>query len=145
MTARCRQGSRLLLVSTQPPRGTGVSSNSVMVVTPGTGCSITSTTTVSTSLPKDFVRCCFIRGAAFTARLGLVTAILRFVPRLGADVAASRPPAAEVLRNFARLFGRALVRFFHLAMIDPPSRSLPRSVEECMRWRRLDQIADPTL
>ena len=28
-------------------------------------------------------------------------------------------------------------------MIDPPSRSLRRSVEECMRWRWLDQICHP--
>jgi hypothetical protein len=80
---------------------------------------MTSTTTVSVSRPGDFICCCFFRGAAFTARcLALTT--LRFVPRLCADFDALRvlPRAAEVLRNFARFFGRALARFFRLAMIE---------------------------
>ncbi len=119
-------------VSARPRRGTCVSSYSVTVITPGAGSSITSTTTVSISGPKELIRCCFFRGAAFTPRRGLVLAILRFVLGLRTDFDAERilARAAEVLRNFARFFGRAFARFFRLAMIDlPPSRCVLGSVK----------------
>jgi hypothetical protein len=135
MTARCHQVS-LPLVSTQPPprdlrllqfRDRCYAGNWLLDHVDDDGFDLGA---------QRLIRCCFFRGAAFTVRLGLA-AVLRFVPRLGADFEALRIllPAAESLRNLARFFGRALARFFRLAMIDPPSRSLRRSLEECMRWR----------
>ena len=91
------------------------------VTTPGTGSSITSTTTVSTSRLGDFALCCFFREVPFTARLGLALLPLRFVPPLRPDFEALRAlaRAAEVLlRSFARLLGCAFARFFRLAMIS---------------------------
>jgi hypothetical protein len=94
-----------------------------MVITPGARSSITSTTTVSISGPKALFGCCFFRGAAFT-RFGLALPTPRFILRLRADFDAEPvlPRAAEVLRNFARFFGRAPARFFRLAMISSSSR-----------------------
>lgn len=96
-------------------------------MTPGAGSSITSTTTVWTSRPKDFIRCRFFRATPFTARLGLALATLRFVPRLCADFDALR-----VLRNFARFFACTLARFFRLAMIDlPPAAAYRGNLSVC--------------
>jgi hypothetical protein len=89
-----------------------VSSTSVTVITPGAGCSITSTTTVSTT---GCFRTSF-RGAFFTgARLGLALATVRF-----AALATLRtlPRLAEFpLRSFARFC--TFDRFLRLAMIAP--------------------------
>ncbi len=90
------------------------------VITPGAGCSIRSTTTVSTAG-------CFVRrttfGAAFftVARLGLALATVRFVGFPRADLATLRalPRVAEFpLRGFARFC--TLDRFLRLAMTEPP-------------------------
>jgi len=116
-----------------------------MVITPGAGSSLTSTTTVSTSRPSDLVRCCFFRGAAFTARLGLALATLGFVPPLGADFDALRtlPRGAEVFRSSARFFGCALARFFRLAMIDLlPAAAYCDSLKSVMRRRPLNQMIE---
>ncbi len=110
-----------------------------MVIIPGARSSITSTTTVSTSGPKALILRCFFRGAAFT-RFGFALAKLRFVLRLRADFDAEPvlTRAAEVLRNFARFFGRD--RIFRLAMIPYPQPLRTRLDEECTRWRRLNQM-----
>src|SRR5207244_8490360 len=93
---------------------TTVSSTSVTVITPGAGCSIRSTTTVSTT--GFFTRRTTFGAAFFTgAGLGLVLATVRFVAFAAlADFALSR--LAE-LRRFARFC--TFARFLRLAMIDP--------------------------
>src|SRR6516165_9803133 len=92
---------------------TSVSSTSVTVIAPGVGCSITSTTTVSTT---GATGCFTFRTAFFTdARLGLALATTRF-----AVLATLRalPRLAEVaLRSLARLC--TFDPFLRLAMIDP--------------------------
>jgi hypothetical protein len=80
-------------------------------MTPGAGCSITSTTTVSISRLGDGWR--LFRVTFLTARWSLAVVAVRFVPPLRADFNTLRalPREAELLlRNFAR--------FFRLAMID---------------------------
>src|SRR5690242_18906727 len=90
-------------VSTGPRGRVCVSSNSVTVITPGIGSSITSTTTVSTSRLGDLIGRCFFRAAFFTERLGLARRT---------DFEALRDRAAELLRrNFPRLFDCAFARF----------------------------------
>jgi hypothetical protein len=84
-----------------------------MVITPGAGCSITSTATISTAGATG----CFTFRAAFFAvpRLGFALATVRF-----AALATLRalPRLAEFpLRSFARL--RAFDAFLRLAMIVP--------------------------
>jgi hypothetical protein len=91
----------------------------VTVITPGAGCSITSTATLSTAGATG----CFIRSfrtAFFTGVcLGLALATARFVAF--ADFAAFRalPRLAEfTLRSFARFC--TFDPFLRLAMIEPP-------------------------
>ena len=92
-----------------------------MVMTPGAGSSITSTTTVWISRIGDFIRCRFFRAASFISRLGLALPTARFVPLVRADFDAFRAlarAAEALLCNFPRLLGCALARFFRLAMIS---------------------------
>src|SRR3974377_2013193 len=96
---------------------TRVSSTSVTVITPGAGCSITSTMTVSTT---GATGCFTFRAAFFTgAGLGLALATTRF-----AVLATLRalPRFAELpLRNFPRFC--TFDPFLRLAMIVPWSDS----------------------
>jgi len=93
---------------------TSVSSTSETAITPGAGCSITSTTAVSTT---GATGCCTFRAAFFTgAGLGLALVAVRF-----AALATLRalPRLVEfALRSFARLC--TFDPFLRLAMIDPP-------------------------
>ena len=104
-----------------------VSSISVIVITPGAGCSIRSTMTVSATEVTGR----FTFGAAFftAAGLGLALATVRFVAFAFADLDALRalPRLAEVpLRNFARFC--TFDRFLRLAMIAPLLKSVPRPI-----------------
>ena len=76
-----------------------VSSTSVTVITPGAGCSITSTATVSAIGAAG----CFTFRAAFFAgaRLGLAVATVRFVAFPALAALRALPRLAE-LRSFAR-------------------------------------------
>ena len=88
-----------------------VSSTSVTVITPGTGCSITSTATVSTG-------CFTFRAAFFTgAGLGLALATVGFVAFAALDTLRALPRLAG-LRSFARFC--TFDAFLRLAMIRPP-------------------------
>ena len=91
-----------------------VSSISVTVITPGAGCSITSTATVSTTGVTGFFT---FREALFTgAGLGLALATVRFVAF--AALAALRVlPRLAALRSFARFC--TFDAFLRLAMIAP--------------------------
>jgi hypothetical protein len=90
---------------------TSVSSNSVTVITPGAGCSITSTATVSTAVAAD--------GATFfaAARLGLALATARFAaffPRAALD------SFLALGSNFAPFLFWTFDDFFlRLAIVDP--------------------------
>jgi hypothetical protein len=98
---------------------TSVSSTSVTVITPGAGCSITSTATVSTTGAIGcFIRRASFRGGFFTvARLGLALATVRFVAA-DFDTLRALPRVAEFrLRCFARFCTSD--RFLRLAMISP--------------------------
>ena len=83
------------------------------VITPGAGCSITSTATVSTA----GVTGCFIRRTAFFtgARLGLALATVRFA---GAAFHALRSLAEVPLGSFPRFC--TFDAFLRLATIDTP-------------------------
>jgi hypothetical protein len=90
-----------------------ISSTSVPFITPGTGCSITSTATVSTTgVTGGFT----FRAAFFTgAGLGFALATVRFA---GAALAALRAlPRLAELRSFARFC--TFDAFLRLAMIRP--------------------------
>jgi hypothetical protein len=91
-----------------------VSSTSVTVITPGAGCSITSTATVSsTGVTGGFT----FRAAFFTgAGLGLALATVRFVAFAALDTLRALPRLAE-LRSFAGFCTFDV--FLRLAMIDP--------------------------
>ena len=104
------------------------------VITPGAGCSIRSTTTVSTT--GFFIRRTTF-GAAFfaVARLGLALATVRFVGFARAASATLRALgrlAEFPLRRFAR-FG-SFPRFFLLAMIEPlwllPYQAYPQGIAD---------------
>jgi hypothetical protein len=103
---------------------TSVSSTSVTVITPGAGCSITSTATVSTTGAIG----CFIRRASFrnfftVARLGLALATVRFVAA-DFDTLRALPRVAEFLfGSFLRFC--ALDCFLRLAMISPRAGCCP--------------------
>ena len=90
-----------------------VSSISVTVITPGAGCSITSTATVSTT----GVTGCFTFRAAFFvgAGLGLALATVGFVAFEALAALRALPRLAE-LRSFARFC--TFDAFLRLAMID---------------------------
>jgi hypothetical protein len=102
-----------------------VSSTSVTVITPGTGCSITSTATVSTT---GVTGCFTFRAAFFTGAglgLGLALAIVRFVGFAALAALRALLRLAEFpLRNFARFC--TFDAFLRLAMIDPPGCCLSR-------------------
>ena len=87
-----------------------VSSTSVTVITPGVGCSITSTATVSTT---GVTGCFTFRAAFFGAGLGLALATVDFV----ALAALRALPRLAELRSFARFC--TFDAFLRLAMIDP--------------------------
>jgi hypothetical protein len=104
----------------QPALRTSASSTSVTVITPGAGCSITSTATVSTAGATGcFIRRTSFRAAFFTgARLGLALAIVRFVAFAALDALRALPRLAEFpLRSFACLC--TFDAFLRLAMIAP--------------------------
>jgi hypothetical protein len=91
-----------------------VSSTSVTVITPGAGCSITSTATVSTT---GLTGCFTLRAAFFTgAGLGFALATVRFVAFAALTTLRALPRLAE-LRRFARFC--TFDAFLLLAMIDP--------------------------
>jgi len=94
----------------------------VTVITPGAGCSITPTATVSTTgATVCRTRAVFLTGA----RLGLALATVRFVALALADLDTLRalPRLAELpLRSFARFC--AFDRLSRLAMVHPPLISL---------------------
>ena len=93
-----------------------VSSTSVTVITPGAGCSITSTATVSTTgVTARFT----FRAAFFTgARLGLALATARFAAFAVLDTLRGLPRLAEFpLLSFPR--SCTFDRFLSLAMIAP--------------------------
>ncbi len=84
------------------------------VITPGAGCSITSTATVSIAGATDGFT---FRAAFFTgAGLGLALATVRFVAFATLDALRVLPRLAE-LRSFARFC--TFDAFLRLAMIDP--------------------------
>ena len=86
-----------------------------MVITPGAGCSIRSTTTVSTT--GFFTRRTTFGAAFFTgAGLGLALATVRFVTFAALATLRALPRLAELCR-FARFC--TFARFLRLAMIDP--------------------------
>jgi hypothetical protein len=93
-----------------------VSSISVTVITPGAGCSITSTATVSIAGAADGFT---FRAAFFTgAGLGLAVAAVRFVAFAALDTLRALPRAADfALRSFARFC--TFDAFLRLAMIAP--------------------------
>ncbi len=92
-----------------------VSSTSVTVITPGAGCSMTSTTTVSTT---GATGCFTFRTAFFTAaRLGLAFATVRFVGFARADLRGFPRLAEFPLGSFARFCTADF--FLRLAMIAP--------------------------
>ena len=93
-----------------------VSSTSVTVITPGAGCSITSTATVSTT---ELTGCFTLRTAFFTgAGLGLALETVRFVAFAALDTLRPLPRLAEFpLRSFARFC--TFDAFLRLAMIVP--------------------------
>ena len=95
---------------------TSVSSTSVTIITPGAGCSSTSTATVSTT---GATGCFTFRAAFFTgAGLGLALATVRFVAFAALDALRALPRLAEFpLRSFARFC--TFDAFLRLAMIDP--------------------------
>src|SRR5260370_36888855 len=91
-----------------------VSSTSVTVITPGAGCSITSTATVSTT---GVTGCFTFRATFFTdAGLGLALATVRFVAFAALTALRALPRLAE-LRSFSRFF--SFDAFLRLAMINP--------------------------
>jgi len=93
-----------------------VSSISVIVITPGAGCSIRSTMTVSATEVTGR----FTFGAAFftAAGLGLALATVRFVAFAALDTLRALPRLAELpLRSFARFC--TFDAFLRLAMIAP--------------------------
>ena len=93
-----------------------VSSTSVTVITPGAGCSITSTATVSTT----GVTGCFTFRAAFFAGAGLGLALATVGFARGTALAALRAlPRLAELRSFARFCTSDA--FLRVAMIDPRS------------------------
>jgi hypothetical protein len=86
-------------------------------VTPGAGCSITSTATVSTAGAADgfTFRATFVTGV----RLGFALATVRFVAFAALDTLRALTRLAEfALRSFACLC--TFDPFLRLAMIDPP-------------------------
>jgi hypothetical protein len=93
-----------------------VSSTSVTVITPGAGCSITSTATVSTA---GAIGCFTFRATFFTdAGLGLALATVRFVAFALANLDTLRAlPRLAALRSFARFC--TFDAFLRLAMIAP--------------------------
>jgi hypothetical protein len=93
-----------------------VSSISVTVITPGAGCSITSTATVSIAGAADGFT---FRAAFFTgAGLGLALAAVRLVAFAALATLRALPRLAEFpLRSFARFC--TFDAFLRLAMIDP--------------------------
>jgi hypothetical protein len=94
-----------------------ISSISVTVITPGAGCSITSTPTVSTI---GAVGCFTFRAAFFTgARLGFGFATVRFVVFACVALRAQPRLAEFPLRSFARFC--TFDAFLRFAMIDPRS------------------------
>jgi hypothetical protein len=99
----------------QLARRTSVPSTSATVITPGAGCSITSTALVSTT---GRFRTSF-RGAFFTgARLDFALATVRFVAFAAMAALRDLPRLAEFpLRSFARFC--TFDAFLRLAMIDP--------------------------
>jgi hypothetical protein len=107
---------RLCCLSRRPVQlALRISSTSVTVITPGAGCSITSTATVSTTgVTGGFT----FRAAFFTgAGLGFALATVRFA---GAALAALRAlPRLAELRSFARFC--TFDAFLRLAMIRPRS------------------------
>ena len=112
------RGYRLSIPQVLPDPGSvcrTVSSNSVTVITPGIGSSITSTTTVSTGEVGCFIRCIFFRAASFFAAcLAFALVLVRFAAFRRADLDALRAlprPAARFLCTFDG--------FFRLAMLDP--------------------------
>jgi hypothetical protein len=106
-----------------------VSSISVTVITPGAGCSITSTATVSsTGVTGCFTFRTFTFRTAFFvgAGLGFALATVRFVAFPRADLATLRAlgrVAEFPLRRFARFC--TFDAFLRLAMIVPPSGWCP--------------------
>jgi hypothetical protein len=92
-----------------------VSSTSVTVITPGAGCSIISTATVSTTGARGgfTFRATFFTGAG----LGLALATVRFAAFAALPTLRALPRLAEFpLRSFARC---TFDPFLRLAMIDP--------------------------
>jgi hypothetical protein len=109
-----------------------VSSTSVTVITPGAGCSITSTATVSTT---GATGCFTFRATFFTvARLGLAVAFaalvtLRALPRL----------AEFPLRSFARFC--TFDAFLRLAMIRPALVGGPHRMMSDQKGAAMDQAS----
>jgi hypothetical protein len=95
------------------------------VITPGAGCSITSTATVSTA---GATGCFTFRAAFFTvARLGLALATVRFVafPLADLDTLRALPRVADfLLGSFPRFC--TFDRFLRLATVDPLVRAPQR-------------------
>jgi hypothetical protein len=109
----CADHSAYLLV--QLALRISVSSTSVTVITPGAGCSITSTAAVSTT---GATGCFTFRAAFFTgAGLGFAFATVRFVGFARAALRALPRLAAFPLRSLARLC--TFDPFLRLAMIYP--------------------------
>src|ERR1700720_1475882 len=95
---------------------TSVSSTSVTIITPGAGCSSTSTATVSTTgaTGRFTFRAAFFTGAG----LGLALATVGFVAFAALATLRALPRLAEFpLRSFARFC--TFDAFLRLAMIDP--------------------------
>jgi hypothetical protein len=102
---------------------TSVSSTSVTVITPGAGCSITSTMTVSTT---GATGCFTFRAAFFTgAGLGLALATTRFA--VLATLRALPRLAEFALRSLARLC--TFDPFLRLAMIAPVLVGAPKRID----------------
>ena len=112
----CRWCARRRDVSVQPARRTSVSSTSVTVITPGAGCSIASTATVSTTAA---IGCFTFRAVFFTgARLGLALAAIGFVAFAALDALRGLPRLAEfAFGGFPRFC--TFDPFLRLAMINP--------------------------
>jgi hypothetical protein len=105
-----------------------ISSTSVTAITPGAGCSITSTATVSTTGATGCFtfRTAFFTGAAFGFALATVRfaafATLRGLPRL----------AEFPLRSFARFC--TFDCFLRLAIIDPPGLEVVSVMMVTVPW-----------
>ncbi len=109
-----------------------VSSTSVTVITPGAGCSITSTATISTTgvTGRFTFRAAFFTGEGF----GLALATVRVVALAALDALRALPRLAEFpLRSFARFC--TFDAFLRLAMIAPPDACNDTTVQVAARYQ----------